>query len=272
MTVIKKMEMDTAIPASEIRVACAAVLASEMFLNSPRMSRLLSFLVDRAILEAVRDTSEYAIGIEVFDRNPALYSTGEDPIVRVQVGRLRAKLKNYYASAGANAEIEIVVPLGSYMPVFRRKPIATIELKHKSAFAIYPFKCLSRHEDGECFAHGLYDEITHRLYQTLGRIIVVNSPSTADSRDCERRTVVDARAENAGHRLEGSVQVDAERIRASVRLIDVSTGCVAWSEQFSRNASPAIAHQEELASSICSALLNFLSIGNSMVRSPFLLA
>lgn len=261
MTVMERTERmelrADSIPVAEVQAACESILASDMFLNSPRMSRLLGFLVEKAISEAVRDTSEYAIGIEVFDRNPSLYSTGDDPIVRVQVGRLRVKLKKYYASLGRDADIEIVVPLGSYMPVFRRKRIAAIELKQKSIFAIYPFKCLSRHEGGEFFTHGLYDELAHHLYKTFGQIIVVSSPFVPDDGDCERRDVADARCERARHRLEGSVHVDAERIRTSVRLVDVATGCVAWSEQFNRNASLAIARQEELASSICSALQNF---------------
>lgn len=57
------------------------------------MSRLLAYLVERAITDCARDTSEYAIGIGVFDRDPLHYSPGEDPVVRVQVGRLRTKLK-----------------------------------------------------------------------------------------------------------------------------------------------------------------------------------
>lgn len=271
MTVMKKMEMSVdSIPAAEARAACESILGSDMFLNSPRMSRLLNFLVEKAISEAVRETSEYAIGIEVFDRNPARYNTGEDPIVRVQVGRLRVKLKNYYASLGSGADVEVVIPLGRYMPIFRRKHVTTIDLTQKSLFAIYPFRCLSRHEDIECFTHGLYDELTHRLYKTFGRIVVVNQSSTAEGGDDEKRAVADVRCERADHRLEGSVHVDAERIRTSVRLIDIATGCVTWSEQFNRNASLAIAHQEELASSICNALQNFLSIGNGVLREPFL--
>ena len=48
---------------SEIQFARDTLLSSEMFKHSPRMSRLLDYLVEQAILESVRDTSEYAIGI-----------------------------------------------------------------------------------------------------------------------------------------------------------------------------------------------------------------
>ncbi|MFA5018701.1 MAG: hypothetical protein WC504_14200, partial [Methylobacter sp.] len=59
------------------------------------------------------------------------------------------------------------------------------------------------------------------------------------------------------HLLEGSVQIDEERLRASIRLVDVSAGCIAWTEQFDRRVFFAISHQEELASSICRALKRF---------------
>ncbi len=60
----------------DIRSAGDILLSSDIFKHSPRMSRLLTYLVEQAIRESVRDTSEYAIGIGVFDRNPVSYSTG----------------------------------------------------------------------------------------------------------------------------------------------------------------------------------------------------
>lgn len=104
---------------NDVRLAKDTLLSSELFKHSPRMSRLLDYLIEKAILQSARDTSEYAIGISVFDRTPCSYSTGEDPVVRVQVGRLRAKLKTYYTTDGRNARIKVVIPLGSYMPDFQ---------------------------------------------------------------------------------------------------------------------------------------------------------
>jgi hypothetical protein len=56
------------------------------------MARLLIFLVNKTMTGAERETSEYAIGIEVFDKDPATYSTYEGSVVRVQIKRLRCKL------------------------------------------------------------------------------------------------------------------------------------------------------------------------------------
>ncbi|MDD0975491.1 hypothetical protein [Pseudomonas fontis] len=250
----------------EVESARKALLASEAFKKSPRMARLLDYLVGKALLGSYRETSEYAIGIGVFDRDPLLYSPGEDPVVRVQVGRLRTKLKNYYASAGRNATVEFVVPLGGYMPIFRHKRHRVNREQKASAFAVCLFKCVAPYAEWECFTQGLHEELTHHLYKNLGRKIVVDSSADTCRGNKDVDSVPACSGVSVGYRLEGSVHVDAERIRTSVRLIDVTTGCVTWSEQFNRAACTAIAHQQELASSICQALQRFLSVSNDSVQ------
>ncbi|MGZ4954891.1 MAG: hypothetical protein ACXV8Q_07240 [Methylobacter sp.] len=257
MTSMKKGADDAAIPAAEIQAALETILASRVFINAPRMCRLLSFLVEKAISGAVRDTSEYAIGIEVFDHDPSAYSTSEDPVVRVQVGRLRKKLKVYYAILGAGSSIEISIPIGSYMPVIQRKSVLDIAPKQSGVLAIHPFKCISHHQDAVNFTQGLNEELMHQLFKAFGKIIVAHSFLTAG--DNESGALKNASNAGADHLLEGSIKIDTERIRASIRVVDISAGCITWSEQFDRSIFFAIKHQEELASSICDALKHFLN-------------
>ena len=245
-----KMKPDIA--AADALAACDLILASEPFRNAPRMSRLLRFLVEKAVSGAVQDTSEYAIGIEVFDRDATLYNTCDDPIVRVQVGRLRNKLKDYYATVGAGSGIEISIPMGCYLPLIRRT--APVGLRHVPVFAIHPFKCISHRGNGESFTQGLHSELVHQLFKTFGTIVVAPMPAIVDG---AKPTYKDPSVAGARHQLEGSVQVDQARIRTSIRLIYTSTGCIAWSEQFNRKDAQPIELQEELASTICGALKRF---------------
>lgn len=258
MTAMKNGKNDVnAIPAGEVRTALETILASSVFINAPRMCRLLRFLVEKAISGAVRDTSEYAIGIEVFDRDPAAYSVSEDPVVRVQIGRLREKLKVYYATLGAGSGIEISVPIGSYMPVIRAMSAVDIDFKQCCMLVIHPFKCISYHGDNVHFTQGLNEELMHQLFKAFGKIIVPHSFFTSGDADTESRALKNVSNAGANHRLEGSVQIDAGSIRASIRVVDVSVGCITWSEQFDRDAFFAITLQEELASSICCSLKSF---------------
>ncbi|MGZ4954892.1 MAG: hypothetical protein ACXV8Q_07245 [Methylobacter sp.] len=255
MATVINEKNDTAIPAAEIQAELETILASSVFVNAPRMCRLLRFLVEKAISGTVRDTSEYAIGIEVFDRDPSAYSVSEDPVVRVQVGRLREKLKAYYATLGAGSSIEISIPVGSYMPVIRTVSAVDIDFKQSCMLVIHPFKCISHHGDNIHFTQGLNEELMHQLFKAFGKIIVPHS--FFSSGDADIRTLKNVSNAGANHRFEGSVQIDADSIRASIRLVDVSVGCIAWSEQFNRDAFFAIKLQEELASSICGSLKNF---------------
>lgn len=261
MAAMKKgAESFSAIPAVEVQAALEEVLSSRMFRNALRMNHLLRYLIEKAISGAIRDTSEYIIGVEVFERNPATYTTNSDPIVRVQVGRLREKLKVYYATFGVDSDIEISIPVGSYMPAIRRNRAVSSDVKPCNMLAINPFKCISHHNDGATFTQGLNDELMHQLFKGFGGRILAYSFLASGDADNENGALKNVSRTGVNHLLEGSVQIDAERIRASIRLVDVSVGCIAWSEQFDRNAFFAIALQEELATSICGGVKRFFCL------------
>ena len=52
---------------------------------------------------------EYLLGVEVFDRE-ASYNPQIDPIVRVEAGRVRSKLKQYYETEGRQDPVVIEFP------------------------------------------------------------------------------------------------------------------------------------------------------------------
>ena len=247
----------TTIQANDVRTACESILASDLFRQSPRMSRLLRFLVEKAISGAAQDTTEHAIGIAVFNRDPSKYYTSEDPIVRVQVGRLRAKLKAYYARPGTGDDCRICIPVGSYMPSIQRTSAVSSPFKPASQFAVVPFKCISHQGNGKSFTHGFHDELVHQLYQTFGEIVVASSDFTPRNGVHEPHAAYGTPHRQINHRLEGSIQIDAGVIKASIRLIDVSTCHITLSEQFNRQGALTIALQEDLASSICASLKRF---------------
>jgi tetratricopeptide (TPR) repeat protein len=111
-------------PSSDsIGVALANVLSSAAFRDRPRLSRLLTHLVQHSIADNRESLKEYALGVEVFDRG-----IGFDPlcdsIVRVEVFNLRRALRAYYEGEGACDFIRITVPKGSYRATFllRERP------------------------------------------------------------------------------------------------------------------------------------------------------
>src|SRR5579863_3410938 len=98
------------------RACLERVLASAGFASAPRRAKLLRYLVEATRDPAAKPVTEYAIGLDVYDR-PASFDPRLDSIVRTELSRLRQKLKDYYAGEGRADPVIIEIPLRSYIPV-----------------------------------------------------------------------------------------------------------------------------------------------------------
>jgi hypothetical protein len=85
--------------------------------GSESLCKLLRYLGDHAIKHPGLALKEYQIATEVFGR-PADFDPHLDSLVRVQAGRLRTKLAEYYTSEGANDAIIVELRKGAYTLVF----------------------------------------------------------------------------------------------------------------------------------------------------------
>ncbi len=101
----------------EQRAALQIVLASTTFSKNPRLSALLEYLCVRCFQGEASSIKEYNIATDVF-RRPPDFDQSTDAIVRVEMHRLRKKLKEYYAGEGSGQSIEIVIQSGQYQPEF----------------------------------------------------------------------------------------------------------------------------------------------------------
>ena len=99
------------------RAEVNCILQSAAFVRSPRLARLLEYLCAKYFAGEVDQIKEYSIAVEVLDR-PASFDPAEDAIARVEVHRLRKKLREYYAAEGASNSLRVVIPTGRYAPVF----------------------------------------------------------------------------------------------------------------------------------------------------------
>ena len=93
------------------------VLTSKHFVHAPMKQKFLRLTCDFHLNGRGAELNEYLIGREVFDRDDS-YNPATDPIVRVGAHGVREKLALYYQREGADDEIQIEIPVGSYEPVF----------------------------------------------------------------------------------------------------------------------------------------------------------
>ncbi len=96
-----------------VREQLKRILDSDLFSRGPRLARFLSYIVEATISGNAEQLNQLAIGLDVFDRGRS-FDPSTDAIVRVEAGRLRYKLTEYYDNAGTNDPIVISLPRGGY--------------------------------------------------------------------------------------------------------------------------------------------------------------
>ena len=99
-------------------------IALEALARTPRLASLLRYMADKYFGGAVEDLTEYNIATEVCGRSPASFVAGEDAIARVEVHRLRKKLRDFYENGGRSHAVHILIPPGTYIPSFRHQAAA----------------------------------------------------------------------------------------------------------------------------------------------------
>ena len=95
-------------------------LSSKSFAEAERAQKFLRFVVELALAGREREIKESVIGVEVLGRSPS-YDPRTDPIVRVEAGRLRARLTSYYESEGNGDNLLVELPKGAYVPHFSER-------------------------------------------------------------------------------------------------------------------------------------------------------
>jgi TolB-like protein len=100
----------------EIRAQLSRILASPEFPRAGRGAAFLTYVTEEAVAGRAQRLKGYSIAIEVFKRSEDF--TQDDPVVRIEAGRLRRTLERYYLVAGQDDPIRIDIPKGGYAPSF----------------------------------------------------------------------------------------------------------------------------------------------------------
>lgn len=113
---------------AEGRAELERLLGDSRFHATERAKCILTYLAERRFQGCEEAVKAYSIALDVLGRN-ASFDASSDPIVRIEMSRLRSSLTQYYEAFGQECPVSIEVPIGRYLAVFsRRRPDAETDV------------------------------------------------------------------------------------------------------------------------------------------------
>jgi hypothetical protein len=108
--------------AQAIQAQFDRILQSETFRNAEGLRRLFRFLGERYLSGDGEPLKEYTVGVDGLGK-PADYDPRQDSSVRIQTGRLRQKLADYFRTEGAQDPFLIELPKGGFKLAVEPRPV-----------------------------------------------------------------------------------------------------------------------------------------------------
>lgn len=209
------------------------ILADESFQRAPRMSALLTYLVEEEVAGRGDRLTGYKVGVEAL-RKPDHFDPSSDASVRVETGRLRRML-NALATRRSDRAPSLVIPKGSYRPRLepprRRRPSPiSVVTSPSSGPAVAVLACESLDDDVQAtrFALGLRQELLTELFR-YREFHFVDASGLSLQGDVAGRCAAEFECE---FMLGIQVSASAKRFRVHLMATDLELDRLIWSERF----------------------------------------
>jgi TolB-like protein len=245
-----------------IRGQLDRILHSVPFRHSRRRQRFLEFIVNETL--AGRRVKGYDVALGVFDR-PQHFDPAIDPVVRVEAGRLREKLREYYEADGQGDLVRIDLPKGTYAPQIEFWHEDAPQIAHQKvrptqaisstipSVAVLPFDDLSADQNLGYLGDGVAEDIITALSRFPDTAVVARTSSfTYKNKPVDIRRI--GKELGVAYVVEGSVRKDGDKIRIVSQLIETKNGEHVWAERFDRAGTDPWAVQDEVTGMIVGAM------------------
>jgi TolB-like protein len=221
-------------PSQMIQEELERLAASDVLRRAPSHLRLLRYLVEKRLAGDEAALREAAIALDVFKRDPSTYDPRVDPIVRVNIGRLRDRLASHYADFDRPPKLRIVLPKGRYAPEFVADPANPFT---PSGVAVLTTVNRAGGTELDPWCLALTERLTDALAQAGIERVVARSSVAATEADTADTAAIGRRlgvlwliASTLEREPDGS-------LRATVRLLNAADTSVSWAEQRVRPAA-----------------------------------
>jgi adenylate cyclase len=250
----------------QIRSELERVLRSKDFSGSERHRRFLSYIVEETLAGRADRLKAYNIATTAFSRS-ADFDPQQDSIVRIEAGRLRRALDHFYLTEGRDHDVQIAIPKGSYVPLFRSAgdgafsdhpdPPASSAAGHSRRaprILVLPFEQEGENASVPGFSRGF----VRQLIVGLTRFNSIYVYGTETTERLGRQLGDEARPDQirVDLILSGSISLWDGNFAVDLLLQDTETLRYHWAEKFTRKFEPEsiIALRDEVAAIIVQRL------------------
>jgi len=249
------------LPATQVRMQLERVIQGSCLRAAPRQQRLLRHIVEATLAGEAERLKGYTLGVAVYDRG-ADFDPNVDPIVRVEIGRLRSKLLAHYSGEGRDDPILIEVPKGGNAARFERRgaraagwpaALAGAPAMTRPRIAVVPFANPSAQPRFDLLADGLTEDMVTELSKLSGLFVISRHASFAYKGTNEAPPAI-ARELGVRYLLEGSVRSSGATLRVTARLVDAEQGAAIWAERYDSVHPELFDVQDDVTRQIVQAL------------------
>ena len=212
--------------------------------HNPRVPPQLSHVITRCLAKKPDERYESTRDL-ARDLRDLVHESSAAPLAAVPARRMSRVRLAVLAAAVA------LVAVAAYRALGRRDDTGSAGADVKRIVAVLPFRDLTGDPARAYFAAGVTDEIRGQLSK-LGALRVLSRSAVQRYSDADAKTL---RADlGAGSAVEGSVRLDAGRVRVAVELVDTATEQTIWSEQYDRKLEDVLSVQRDVALRIAESL------------------
>ena len=193
-------------------------------------------------------------GVNVAARLEAIADPGGICVSGDVYSQVRRRLDFKFEDMGEQDMKHISMPIRAYKLIYESKfSVPKLDLPNKPSIAVLAFDNLSGDPEQDYFSEGIAEDIITDLSKISGLLVIArNSSFSFKGQNINVKEI----GEKLGVKfiLEGSVRKASNKVRINAQLVDASTNGHVWAERYDRDLQDIFAVQDEITSTIVSAL------------------
>jgi adenylate cyclase len=233
------------------------ILLSSYFKNAVQQKKFLQFVVGKAIVGEGTHLKQYIIAVEGLGYAET-FDSDTNPAIRINAGRIRKKLEDYYKKEGNVDSLRITLPKGHYTPSFTKNLTPQKELVSESyslapKLAVMCYSDRTQNDESNRLVFHVTDTLSKELSRFILARIVISIPH-GDKNDTLFAASEIRERFQADYMLVFCIQqLPKNEHLLLCRILDVESKEIIWSETYDIDSEVPFHKQQTIIGNITAA-------------------